>query len=294
MYYDALKTFVTVADKQNFTKAAKKLRISQPSVSLHVKNLEEEFQTALFVRNPKKLTITPTGDMLYDRAKQILAMYEQTRQDILEHHHAVKGAIQVGASFTIGEYIVPSLFMKIRENFPDLGLDLEIGNTAEIVQSVRRLNVDIGLIEGQSNDPGLLIQPFMEDELFVVAPSDHPLARKHEADITDLHHETWIAREEGSGTRKYLDHVIRSNGLQVKSMITISSNQGVKESVIHGLGLSLLSKSVVERNMKHNDLAMIPIKGHSFKRRFSYVCSPIMAKKRNVETFMEIVNEWGI
>ncbi|TFJ92428.1 LysR family transcriptional regulator [Lentibacillus salicampi] len=286
MYYDALRTFVTVADQQNFTKAATKLRISQPSVSLHIKNLEEEFQTELFIRRPKKLTITPTGEMLYDRAKQILAVYEQTRQDILEHHQAVKGALKVGASFTIGEYIVPSLFMQMREKFPDLDLDLDIGNTAEVVQSVRRLNVDIGLIEGQTNDPELQIEPFMEDELFVVASASHPLAEKEEVEINDLHQETWIAREEGSGTRKYLDHVLRSNGLQSKSMITISSNQGVKESVIHGMGLSVLSKSVVERNVKHNDLAIITIKGHSFKRQFSCVYSPIMAKKRNVEAFM--------
>ncbi|MFD1362888.1 LysR family transcriptional regulator [Lentibacillus salinarum] len=286
MYYDALKTFVAVADQQNFTKAAEALRISQPSVSLHIKNLEEEFQTELFVRTPRNLTITPTGEILYERAKQILAMYEQTRQAILEHHQAVKGAIKIGASFTVGEYIVPSLFVRMRDHFPDLDPDLEIGNTTEIVQAVKQLDIDIGLIEGQSNDPELLIEPFMEDELFVVGPADHPLTQKQCVTISDLHHETWIAREEGSGTRKYLEHVIRSNGLQVTSTITISSNQGVKESVIRGLGLSLLSGSVVERNVRHNDLAIIPVKDHAFKRRFSYVCSPIMARKKNVEAFM--------
>lgn len=286
MYYDALKTFITVADKQNFTKASEVLRISQPSVSLHIKNLEEEFQTELFDRSPRKLTITPTGELLYERAKQILAIYEKTRQDILDHHQAVKGAIKIGASFTVGEYIVPSLFVRMRDDFPDLNPELEIGNTTEVVQAVKRLDIDIGLIEGQSSDPELLIEPFMEDELFIVAPADHPLAKKRHVTISDLHNETWIAREEGSGTRQYLDHVIRSNGLQVKSMITISSNQGVKESVIRGLGLSLLSGSVVERNVRHNDLAMIPVKGHAFKRQFSCVCSPIMVKKRNVAAFM--------
>ena len=129
MNHEALKTFVTLAEVKNFTKTAELLLISQPSVSLHIKNLEQEFQTQLFLRSPKFLKITPTGEILYERAKQIMTIYEQTKQDILEHHNMIKGELKIGASFTIGEYILPSLLMDLQKDYPDLELQVLIGNT---------------------------------------------------------------------------------------------------------------------------------------------------------------------
>lgn len=111
MYYDVLKTFIAVVEEKNFTKAAEKLMISQPSVSLHIKNLEKEFQTALLNRSPKHFTTTPTGDILYQRAKQMVFLYEQAKAEIYAHHHYVKGELKIAASFTIGEYILPPLLV---------------------------------------------------------------------------------------------------------------------------------------------------------------------------------------
>ncbi|MBD1383330.1 LysR family transcriptional regulator [Metabacillus arenae] len=295
MYYDALRTFVTLAEIGNFTKAAEQLCISQPSVSLHIKNLEKEFDTELFLRSPKFLKITPTGEILYERAKQILSIYEQARQDILEHHNDVKGKLKIGASFTIGEYILPSLLADLQTEFPGLDFEVLIGNTDEIAQSVRLFEVDIGLIEGQTNEKELTIHSFKEDVLFIVGSNNDPLASKKGVKISDLQDQAWITREEGSGTREYLDHVIRSNGLKVKSLYSISSTQGIKESVMHGMGLSLLSQSVIEREIQHNYLSIIPVKNQSFKRTLSYVYSPAMKSKRNVEIFIEaLIKKWTI
>ncbi|WP_210364260.1 LysR family transcriptional regulator [Bacillus sp. REN3] len=286
MYYDALKTFVTLAELKNFTKAAEVLHISQPSVSLHIKNLEKEFHTELFLRSPKHVQITPTGEILYNRAKQIISIYEQTKEEILEHHHSVQGELVIGASFTIGEYILPSFLFKLQKEFPLLKLKVIIGNTEEIVQNVRLFQVDIGLIEGQTNDKELSIHPFMQDELFIISAPGH-----FRGDITfdDLQNHTWITREEGSGTREYLNHVIRSNGLKVKSLLTISSNQGIKESVIQGVGLSLLSHSAIEREVQYGELSLVRLKNQSFTRTFSYVFSPVMKSKRSVEAFIHLI-----
>lgn len=290
MYYDALKTFVTLAEVKNFTKTAEILLMSQPSVSLHIKNLENEFQTKLFVRSPKTLKITPTGEILYDRAKQMITIYEQTRQDILEHHHSIKGELKIGASFTIGEYILPSLLYDLQKDYPELELQVVIGNTEEIVQAVRLYQVDIGLIEGQTNEKELSVHAFMEDELFIVSANTHKLASKDEVTITDLQNQAWVTREVGSGTREYLNHVIRSNGLKVKSFLTISSNQGIKETIINGMGLSLLSRSVIERDLQQGNLSIIPLKNQSFNRTLSYVFSPIMQDKKNVKTFISALS----
>ncbi|MED2973204.1 LysR family transcriptional regulator [Fictibacillus sp. B-59209] len=291
MYYDALKTFVTLAEVKNFTKTAELLRMSQPSVSLHIKNLEKEFQTKLFLRSPKFLQITPTGEILYDRAKLILTIYEQARQEIGEHHTTIKGELKIGASFTIGEYILPSLLYELQNQYKELQLQVLIGNTEEIVGSVRNYKVDVGLIEGQTNEKELSVHPFMSDELFIVSSPSHYLASKDKVTIDDLQNQKWVSRETGSGTRDYLNHVIRSNGLKTKSLLTISSNQGIKESVIHGLGLSLLSGSVIERDVQYGNLSIIKIQNHFFNRKFSYLYSPIVQENRNVSAFLQVIHQ---
>ncbi|MBT2691262.1 LysR family transcriptional regulator [Bacillus sp. ISL-47] len=291
MYYDALKTFVTLAEVKNFTKTAELLLMSQPSVSLHIKNLEKEFQTKLFHRSPKFLKITPSGEILYDRAKQMITIYEQTRQDILEQQNTIKGELKIGASFTIGEYILPPLLLDLQKNYPELELQVTIGNTEEIIQSTRSHYVDIGLIEGQTNEKELAVIPFMQDELFIVSSNEHPLVHKKEAAITDLQNEAWIMRETGSGTREYFNHFIRSNGLKVKSLLTISSNQGIKETLINGMGISILSGSVVKRDVYQKNLSIIKIKNQEFKRTLSYVLSPIMQEKKNVSIFVEALSK---
>lgn len=260
--------------------------MSQPSVSLHIKNLEKEFQTQLFLRSPKLLKITPTGEILYERAKQMITIYEQTKQDILEHHNSVKGELKIGASFTIGEYILPPLLLELQKDYPELELHVVIGNTEEIVQSVKLYQVDIGLIEGQTNEKEISTLAFMQDELFVVSSAQHPFATRGEVSIDDLQDQAWIMRETGSGTREYFNHVIRSNGLKVKSLLTISSNQGIKETLINGRGLSLLSRSVIERDVLNKNLAIINVKNQTFTRTLSYVFSPIMKDKKIVNTFL--------
>lgn len=291
MHYDALRTFVTLAEVKNFTKTAELLLMSQPSVSLHIKNLEKEFQTKLFQRSPKYLKITPSGEILYDRAKQMITIYEQTRQEILDQQHTIKGDLKIAASFTIGEYILPPLLLNLQNEYPELNLQITIANTEEVVQSTRSHHVDIGLIEGQTNEKELIVTPFLEDELFIVTSNEHPLAQKEEATIADLQDQAWIMRENGSGTREYFNHVVRSNGLKVKSLLTISSNQGIKETLINGLGMSILSGSVVARDVKQNNLSIIKVKNQEFKRTLSYVLSPIMQEKRNVSIFIEALSE---
>ncbi|NMD71022.1 LysR family transcriptional regulator [Bacillus sp. DNRA2] len=291
MHYDGLKTFVTLVEVKNFTKTAEILLMSQPSVSLHVKNLEKEFQTQLVQRSPKTVKITPTGELLYERAKQIITIYEQTKQDILEHHHAIKGELLIGASFTIGEYILPTLLIDIQKEYPELELKVMIGNTEEIVHCVKMYEVDIGLIEGQTNEKSLTVQPFLQDELVIVASTNHELASMDEVTIEDLQNQTWLSRETGSGTRDYLSHVIRSNGLKVKSLLTISSTQGIKETLINGLGLSLLSQSVIQRDLQQGTLKVIKLNNQSFTRTLSYVYSPIMQEKKNVNIFIQALKK---
>jgi DNA-binding transcriptional LysR family regulator len=131
----------------------------------------------------------------------------------------------------------------------------------------------------------------MQDELFIVSSIHHLLAKKKDVTMADLQDQLWVTREIGSGTGQYLNHVIRSNGLRVKSLLTISSNQGIKETLMNGMGLSLLSHSVIERDVEHGNLSIIKLKSHLFTRTLSYIYSPIMQDKRNVKIFIDMLNQ---
>lgn len=291
MQIEELKTFIQLCEIKNFTKTAEALSMSQPTVSLHIRNLEEIFQTQLIQRTSKQLQITPTGELLLDSAKQIIQLLEKTKKDIFEHHHKLYGHLKIGASFTIGEYVLPKLLAKLKKDFPNLNFEVIIGNTGEIVEYVKLFKVDIGLIEGKTDEKSLNISPFQQDELVVIASSTHPLSTKEMVSITDLQNEQWISRENGSGTRDNLNHFLHSNGLKVKSITTISSNQGVKELVRHGIGLSLISKNAIEQDFKQGDIIILPLENLRVYRTFSYIYSPIMLKRNNVEIFIEALKK---
>lgn len=291
MYYDALRTFIAVVDEGNFSRAAEKRLISQPSVSVHIQNLEKEFETILFVRSPKYLQLTSSGEILYERAKQIIQIYESTKVEIAERNHSINQELTIGASFTIGEYILPGLLEELTNFYPNVKLEVIIGNTDEIVEHVKHLRVDIGVIEGQSNEKSLEIIPFMKDELRIVASYGHPISLMRNTSIEKLQNETWVTRETGSGTRAYLEHVLRSYGLKTKNVISISSTQGVKEAVIRGMGFSLLSEAAVIREVNSQHLAIVSVNEKPFLRRFSYVTSPLAMKKEVLDQFICLLKE---
>jgi LysR family transcriptional regulator, transcriptional activator of the cysJI operon len=286
MYYDALRTFIAVVEEKNFTKAAEKLLISQPSVSVHIKNLEAEFQSQLFIRSPKTLKITHAGEILYERAKQMVQIYDKTKNEIYEQQHTIKGTLKIAASFTIGEYILPPILATIIKEYPKLDFDVTIGNTDEVVKLVQFFQADIGLIEGNTDEKDVIVQPFMEDDLTIIAPPDHPLKHANSIKMEDLQDEIWVSREKGSGTREFVEHIIRTNGLKMNRLITISSNQGVKETVMNGLGISILSTCVVKRELEQGTLQEIKPDKELFKRTFSYLYAPIAGEKKMISVFL--------
>lgn len=291
MNIEELKTFITVCELKNFTHTAEKLCMSQPTVSLHIKNLEHQFQTTLFHRSSKKLSITPTGEMLYKRAKQIIETVENTKQQIAGHHHTIQGELKIGASYTIGEYILPLILAHLKEHHPNLSLQISIGNTKEIVDHIKLLQLDVGLIEGTTKEKDLNITPFMEDELVIVCSKKHPFVQKTQVTISDLQNEDWVIREAGSGTGEYLQHVFNQYSIKVKSLTTISSIQGIKESVIHNIGLSLLSKNTISRELQLGVLHEVKVKADPFVRTFSIVTSSIIEDRKNVQVLLQQIDK---
>jgi len=273
MIVETLKVFVTVAEQRNFSRAADRLHLSQPGVSLHIRNLEQQLGAKLLHRSPKHVKLTEAGAVLLQNAKQILALYEETKQTILLLQNAITGSLKVGASLTIGEYVIPRLLAEFTKAYPQVDIRVNIGNTGEIVHAVRANDLEIGLVEGAVNHPDIRVEPFMNDELILVAPPGHPLSSVRTAEPHMLQDQVWVLRESGSGTRDFSDAFIQNTRLSVKRSYIFNSSQGVKESVAAGLGIAILSRLVVRKELEAGEICDIPVKETGFSRDFLMIQS---------------------
>ncbi|QUW20860.1 LysR family transcriptional regulator [Sporosarcina sp. Marseille-Q4063] len=287
MHLEELKTFIAVVDSRNFTKAGSVLNISQPTVSLHIKNLEDELNVALLVRSNKSFHITEAGRLLYERAKQLLQLASQTKEEIQWQQKEVSGILRIAASYTIGESILPDVLHRLFQKYPDLQFEVSIENTEDVEAAVRELRCDIGCIEGSIEAKELLIQPFMEDKLILVANHTHPLGKTAKLDVKDLQSAHWIMREKGSGTREYTNYILNSIG-QIKPPRTIiGSNEGVKKLVLCGLGIAAVSIHTVRKEIDSGELVPLNFDIKLPKRTFSTLHSPLADDKRHIAVFLD-------
>jgi LysR family transcriptional regulator, transcriptional activator of the cysJI operon len=287
MLLEELKTFVAVVEIKNFTRAGESLNISQPTVSLHIKHLEDELKTSLLVRANKEFHITQAGELLYERAQQLLNLAEQTKEDILWQHNKVSGILRIAASYTIGESVLPEVLTRLNRKYPDLHVEVAILNTEDVETTIRDFRSDVGCIEGNIRAEGLIIQPFMEDELIIVAASGHPLARNPHLEGADLQTSHWVMREKGSGTREYTDYLLQSIGNIKPSNTVISSNEGVKKAVLCELGIAAVSVHTVKAELDSGKLVKLKVDTPPNKRTFSTLYSPLMAEKKHVAVFLK-------
>ncbi|KGA98923.1 transcriptional regulator [Alkalihalobacillus alcalophilus ATCC 27647 = CGMCC 1.3604] len=284
MHLDELETFITLVQEKNFTKTAAKRALSQPTVSVHIKNLEKEFATALIKRTTKHVSLTPEGELFYDKALQMRDLYKELQETLYEKKEQASGLIRIGASFTVGEYLLPKIIANLHADHPQLDFHITIGNTDNMIDAVRRLEVDIGLVEGTSHSKDVIQTPFQQDRLVIVRS---PLSSKKIHTLTDLHEQVWIIREEGSGTRQSFDHLIQSHNIRVGATFVFSSTQAIKGSVTSGMGIALLSEASIQEELKHGTLEIIPIDGLYEERAFSYILTKGAKSSRNIQLLLE-------
>jgi LysR family transcriptional regulator, transcriptional activator of the cysJI operon len=268
---EELKTFMAVVEYKNFTKAAAAINLSQPSVSLHIKQLESYFGITLVERSikQKKISITNGGYLLYKRAGEIINILEQTKNELTNYEETLSGNLRIGASFTIGEYILPAFLGKFSKEFPDLNLEVKIGNTASVCDMIKNKELDIGLIEGVVPSSHFKYEYFLRDEMVIALYNNHPLVGKP-LSMEKLQNQTWISREDGSGTQEYLMMFLAANNIVPKNIVVFGSNYAVKEAVINELGITIISSHVTNKDVKNGEISTIPL-GEKYIRYFSYI-----------------------
>ncbi|MBO1580236.1 LysR family transcriptional regulator [Bacillus sp. XF8] len=289
MNVDILKIFVTVVEQKHFSRAAELLNLSQPGVSMHIRNLENEFGTTLIQRSPKHVQVTEAGNILYIHAKQMLSLYEEAKQEINELHNVVTGTLRIGASFTIGEYLLPKILARYANENPHVEVHTFISNTEEVLQSIRSNQIDIGLVEGQVVYTDIDVETFMEDEMKLVVPPKHPLLSVCTINEDSLQNQVWVLRETGSGTRAYSDRFIHHHHLKMKRFFTFSSIQSVKEAVAAGLGIAILSDWTVRKELQAGEIFHIKVPNEKLTRPFSIVRGKYFIPSKAIQVFLDHV-----
>ena len=268
---EELKTFISVVELKNFTKAANYLNLSQPSVSNHIKSLERYFDTKLVDRSikQKKIFITESGEILYKRAKEILNLLNITMDELHNDNKNIEGTLKIGASLTIGEYLLPPFLKVFSQKYPDIQIEVLIENTKSICNKVSKISLDIGLVEGSVSTNNLTASYFYEDKLVVALPYNMNFA-ENEFNLSDLQNCNWICRENGSGTREYLDVFLNNLKIQPKNIMVFGSNYAVKEAIKNNLGVTIMSSLIAYPAYKNKEVRILPL-DNIFTRNFSYI-----------------------
>jgi len=264
-----LKIFITVSDLGSMTAAAKALYIAQPTVSQAITDLEDYYGVKLFDRLSKRLFITEKGKQLLSLARHITTLVNEMDQVMKNPDES--GMIKIGASLTIGTYLLPKLVKEFAKYYPRLQVNAISKNTHEIEELIMQNDIDFAIVEGSVHTPEIITKAFMDDELLLVCGRDHPLYKKDSISVADLGNLHFIVREQGSGTRELFENSMASHEINWHLAWECNGSDVLKSAAINGVGVAVISQRLVESEIKTGELYSINIDGIKLKRKFSVI-----------------------
>ncbi|MGN8844270.1 LysR family transcriptional regulator [Niallia sp. HCP3S3_B10] len=279
-----LLTFVTVAEKLNFTRAAESLHITQSAVTLSIKALEKKYNVTFLDRTNKYVRLTKAGELFYFHAKKILSEYKEVNNLIGHLSETKSRPLSIGSSFTFGEYLLPKVIADyIKKDKKHDNPMISIRNSNRIIDQLLHGEIDLGIIDSHlKHHPHLSITPFKEDELVIIVSKNHRFASLSSIELKYLYDETWILREEGSGTREVVNQFFQNQNFDPPSVRSFGSTQIIKESVEADLGISIVSKYAVQKEMFMDTLSILRIKNVPIIRYFSFIVPEFSFKQHAV------------
>ncbi|NDI35888.1 LysR family transcriptional regulator [Chengkuizengella sediminis] len=286
-----LLVFTTVVEKKNFSRAAEELHMTQPAVSQYIQALEQQIGTRLLERSNKFVRLNMAGEIVYHHAKEILGHYTRMQYLVDDLMNKASGDLFIGASYSFGEYVLPQMISNMLEEYPLIKPSITIRNSKRIVNLLIKNELEVGIVEGEFNHQNLNIEPFAEDLMYVTVSANHPFSSQKSITKEELESETWIIREEGSGTREATDKMFRTLQLNPRNKMEFGSTQIIKESVESGIGISLLSKWAIQRELSSGTLHVVEFEGLPVRRKFSIVTRTVPFQTKAMELFLKIVRE---
>jgi DNA-binding transcriptional LysR family regulator len=282
-----LQVFHTVARLLSFTKAAETLHMTQPAVTFQVRQLEEYFNTRLFDRTHNRISLTEAGNRVYEYADRIFDLYMDMENSVREMTGEIRGALTIGASTTIAEYMLPSLLGDFNSRFPEVTIHLRVSNSDGIVSMVENNTIDLGVVEAPVGNKNLVVEVCRLDHLVAIVPPNHDLAERESLHIDELLEYPFICREEGSGTREVINEYLNQH---CKTALNISmelgSPEAVKGAVEAGMGVSVVSRATVQKELKLDTLRAISLTP-TLERPFSFVHQKQKFRLRAMEELLD-------
>jgi DNA-binding transcriptional LysR family regulator len=286
-----LEIFCKVVEQKSFSKAAEALSLTQPTVSIHIRALEDEFKTKFLDRLGRTVAPTRAGEILYRYARDIVRLKEEAEGSLGEFSGKITGGLMVGASTIPGEYILPALMSKFKKVYPKVVPVLRVSDTRGIYGMVLTGEVDVGVVGSQIKDRNIISKRFLDDELILVAPASFKGARVSRAGLKNV---PVIVRERGSGTRATLEAALNKNGIDIERLNVageMGSTRALIEAVRSGMGLSFISRRAVKEDIRRGLLRGIEIKGLRIKRNFHIITHRLRANSPICKAFIEFLSE---
>ncbi len=273
-----LEVFVTVAKLGHVTNAGEELGMTQAAVSLNLAHLEKQLKGNLFDRVGKKLILNDRGRLLLREAGEVLDRTKIMFERVTSRPGDPAGVLRIGASTTIGNYLLPAVIGRFSRRYRRARIDLAVGNTSQIEEELAAGHLDLGLIEGPAHKSGLCAKDWRGDELVIIVSPSDPLAVKKKITVRDLAKASWLAREQGSGTREIFEQAMQAIGVTPELKFELGHTEAIKQAVIAGMGIACLSKLAVAREVTAGLLTVIhhPL---NLQRRLQ-----ILLRKCNQET----------
>jgi DNA-binding transcriptional LysR family regulator len=273
-----LRVFRIVAEELSFTRAAERLFLTQPAVTMQIKNLEEDLGLRLFDRTGQRIALKPAGEVLQDYARRIAALCADAERDLAALKGETRGCLALGASTTIAQYLLPRLAGQFLAAFPKIQLSILSGNTADIIGALVDGRIALGLIEGPPNRTDVKCQKFVEDEIVLVVPPSHEWAALGDVggavDPAALRTAAVILRERGSGTRQVVEDALKRARIDVGKLriaMELDSTESIKSAIAAGIGVGFVSRWALGREISLGLLRTVPVRGLRIRRYFQFV-----------------------
>ena len=254
---------------QSFSKAAQELSISQPAVSIQVRELENSLGTSLLHRMRRELRLTETGRAVFSYAQRIFALAEEMHTVVRDIRGLHTGRLTIGSSTTPGEYILPWLIGKFREKHEGIQVSLSIANTQSVIDRIHAHDLDLGMAGSPVNLKGLASFPYVLDKIVVIASPKHPLAGEEEISIRELGKHDFIMREPGSATRKTAEDLLTARKVEPRITMELGSNEAIKRAVAAGLGLGVLSEFAITPDVAAGFIQVLQVRRWDCNRQLS-------------------------
>ncbi len=288
-----LRAFEAAARWHSFTRAAEEMHLSQPAVSMQIQALERELGLKLLERLPRQVILTQAGELLLDYAQRLLNLAEEAGLALAELKGLQAGCLRVGASPTIGAYLLPQMLGSFKCRYPHLRVIAEIAPSQRVAEALHAYAIDVGLVEAGVDLGALDAEVFRTDELALVVPAQHPWARRGAIGAEELAGYPLIAREPGSGTRALVEERLRALGVEVTPALELGGVEAIKNAVLAGLGVSFISRHAITLEEKLGVLAAVAVEGLDLWRPFHCLRRAHRYLSPALEAFLGFIRETG-